>query len=68
MTEVNWAWFSQAQHCKIKVSSRSSLNAKLIVRLNKVEGPKIYVYLQPNAFDEEIEKTHGLIENNKLYN
>ena len=44
------------------------MNGKLTVEIQNVDDATLYIYLQPNNFNEEEMKTVGIIENNKVYN
>ena len=38
------------------------------MKINNLENAIVFIYLQPNSFNEELYDTHGIIENKKIYN
>ena len=65
---MKWGWFETAFNCKIAITGANSMNGKLTVEILNVDDATLYIYLQPNNFNEEEMKTVGIIENNKVYN
>lgn len=67
-TNTKWGWFETAFNCKVAITGAPSMNGKLTVEIQNVDDATLYIYLQPNNFNEEEMKTVGIIENNKVYN
>jgi len=62
-----WDWWSTAYNCKISVRAADGINGKLIVKITEVENANVFIYMQPNAFGKDLSDTHGILENNMVY-
>lgn len=68
-SEVTWKLsLSTSSNCRISVKADSSLNGRLIVKINKIKAALVLaVHLQPNNFNNDEYGTHGILPNNLYY-
>ena len=39
----------------------------MIVKIEDVENANVFIYLQPNSFSKDLQDSHGILENNMVY-
>lgn len=62
-----WDWWSTAYNCKIAIRAADGLNGKMVVKIVEVDNANAFIYMQPNTFSEELQDSHGILENHMVY-